>query len=170
LDRRSSIPLASAVVNIVWGTDRISTEHADVHGVVSADLPEGSYDVLVAASGYMSSLFRGIGVLEGQRVEVVRALIPGRGPGAQEQPSSAIGGMVVDRLEHPLSNIIVQATSSEHNYTVRSDRHGCYVLNNVVPGAYEVIWRNGDRALLKESIEIDKPHVLVRRDVRLLYL
>jgi hypothetical protein len=170
LDRRSSIPLASAVANIVWDNARVTTEHADIRGNIAVNLPQGSYDVLVVAAGYMSSLFRGIGVLDGQRVEVIRGLSPGQGPGDQEKPASAIGGMVLDRLEHPIANIIVQATSGQHNYTVRSDRHGCYVIHNVIPGTYEIVWRAGDRALFKEEIPVPKAGQLIRYDARLRYL
>lgn len=169
LDRRSSIPLASAGVNIVWGGDRLTTEHADLHGRVAVDLPEGAYDVLIAAQGYMSSLFRGIGVLEGARVELSRALVPGEGH-AEEEPAGAIGGFVLDRLNRPVMNIIVQASSDHNNYTVRSDKQGVYVLHNVIPNTYEVIWRAGDRALLKQNVVVESARQLVRVDAQLLYL
>jgi hypothetical protein len=169
VDRRSAIPIGSAVVNIAWDSNRLTTEHADVHGRVSVELPEGAYDVMVAADGYNAALFRGIGVLEGQRVELIRALSVGNGR-LEEKPSGAIGGTCVDRLEQPISNIIVQATSGALNYTVRTDKHGCYMLNGVEPGTYSVTFRTGDRAVLSQQLTIARPRQLIRYDARLLFV
>jgi len=169
LDRRSSIPLATAVVNLL-SHDRLTTAQADVHGKISLDLPEGSYDLMVAAKGYMSALFRGLGVVDGRRVEVIRGLDPGGGRSIEELPAGSIGGLIIDRLDQPVTNIIVQAASAQNNYTTRSDKTGCYVLNNVIPGEYEIVWRAGDRALNTEKLKLGGPRLLLRHDVRLIYL
>ena len=169
IDRRSSIPLGSAVINVVRDEAHLTTEHADVHGRVSVDLPEGAFDVMVSAGGYVASLFRGVGVLAGQRVEIVRALGAGEGR-VEEPPAGAIGGRCLDRLDQPLANIIVQAMSDTLNYTVRSDKHGCYMLNGVQPGKYRVTWRSGDRALLTQEMKVERPRQFIRFDAQLLFL
>lgn len=168
VDRRSAVPLAAVVVNVVRDATHLITEHTDVHGRVSVDLPEGAYDVMILAGGYTSTLLRGVGVLDGQRVEVIRGLTPGNGR-VEEKPAGAIGGIVTDRLGHAIMNIIVQAMGEGANYTVRTDKHGCYVLSGLLPGKYRVMWRAGDRALMNEDISVTRPRELVRKDVQLLY-
>lgn len=168
VDRRSSVPLTSVVVNIVVDATHLLTEHTDVRGRVSADLAEGAYDVMIMHGGYTATLIRGVGVLDGHRVELVRGLEPGNGK-LEEKPAGAIGGICYDRLSQPLMNIIVQASAEGHSYTVRSDKQGCYMLNGLQPGKYHVTWRTADRALMTDDIEIGRPRQLVRKDVHLLY-
>jgi hypothetical protein len=168
VDRRSSVPLTSVVVNIVLDATHLRTEHTDVRGRVSVDLPEGAYDIMLLAGGYTSTLIRGVGVLEGQRVELIRGLEVGDGR-VEEKPAGAIGGVCYDRLSQPLMNIIVQAAADGLSFTVRSDRHGCYMLNGLPPAKYRVTWRTADRALMTDTIELAKPRELVRKDVHLLY-
>ena len=168
VDRRSSVPLTSVVINIVLDAKRLMTEHTDVHGRVSVDLPEGAYDVMILAGGYTSTLIRGVGVLEGHRVDLIRGLAPGNGK-LEEKPAGAIGGVCVDRLSQPLMNIIVQANAEGLSYTVRSDRKGCYMLNGLPPAKYKVVWRTADRALMTADIDLLRPRQLVRKDVQLLY-
>jgi hypothetical protein len=160
--------LTSVVVNIVLDAMRLLTEHTDVRGRVSVDLPEGAYDIMVIAGGYTSTLMRGIGVLEGQRVELIRGLTAGDGR-VEEKPAGAIGGVCYDRLSQPLMNIIVQANADGLSFTVRTDRHGCYMLNGLPPGKYRVTWRAADRALMSDEIDLPKARELVRKDVHLLY-
>ena len=168
VDRRSSVPLASVVVNIVLDPSHLRTEHTDVRGRISVDLPQGAYDVMILAGGYTATLMRGVGVLDGQRVELIRGLSPGNGR-LEEKPAGAIGGICHDRLSQPLMNIIVQAAADGQSYTVRTDRKGCYMLNGLVPGTYRLTWRTADRALLTEEVELSHPRQLMRKDVRLLY-
>lgn len=156
------------MVNIVRDASHLITEHTDVHGRVSIDLPQGAYDIMVLAGGYTSMLMRGVGVLDGQRVELIRGLTPGDGR-VEEKPAGAIGGICLDRLKHPIMNVIVQAMGEGVSYTVRSDKHGCYVLSGLLPGTYRVVWRTGDRALMTEDITLSRPRELVRKDVNLLY-
>ncbi|MBV8424023.1 MAG: carboxypeptidase regulatory-like domain-containing protein [Candidatus Eremiobacteraeota bacterium] len=156
------------VINIVRDASHLITEHTDVHGRVSVDLPQGAYDVMILAGGYTSTLLRGVGVLDGQRVELIRGLTPGDGR-VEEKPAGAIGGICLDRLGHPIMNVIVQAMGDGQNYTVRSDKKGCYVLSGLRPGKYRIVWRTGDRALMTEDINLEHPRELVRKDVALLY-
>jgi|SRR5579872_1258509 len=167
VDRRSAIPITGVVVNILHDT-QLLTEQTDVRGRISVDIPEGAYDVMIQASGYTPTLLRGVGVLGGQRVEMLRALSPGADR-LEEAPAGAIGGVCTDRLDHPLANVIVQATAKGQSYTVRSDKRGCYMLGGLPPATYTVIWRTGDRALQTEEIEVSTPRELIRKDVRLLY-
>ena len=167
VDRRSAIPITGVIVNIVCDA-HLLTEHTDVHGRISVDIPEGAYDVMIQASGYTPTLLRGVGVLGGQRVEMLRALSPGN-ERLEEAPAGAIGGVCSDRLDRPLVNVIVQATAKGQSFTVRSDKRGCYMLAGLPPATYTVMWRTGDRALQTEEIEISGPGELVRKDVRLLY-
>jgi hypothetical protein len=168
VDRRSAVPISSVVINIVRDATHLITEHTDIRGRVSVDLPEGAYDIMIMAGGYTSTLLRGVGVLDGQRVELIRGLTPGNDR-VEEKPAGAIGGVCLDRLGHPIMNIIVQAAGEGVSYTVRTDRHGCYVLSGLLPAKYRVVWRSGDRALMTDDISVSKPRELVRKDVRLLY-
>jgi hypothetical protein len=156
------------VINIVRDASHLITEHTDVRGRVSIDLPQGAYDVMIMAGGYTSTLLRGVGVLDGQRVELIRGLSPGSDR-VEEKPAGAIGGVCLDRLGHPIMNIIVQAATEGLSYTVRTDKHGCYVLSGLQPSTYRVTWRSGDRALMTEDISVPRPRELIRKDVRLLY-
>ena len=167
VDRRSAIPITGVIVNILC-EEHLLTEHTDVHGRISVDIPQGAYDVMIQARGYTPTLLRGVGVLGGQRVEMLRALSPGN-ECLEEAPAGAIGGVCWDRLDRPLVNVIVQASSRGQSFTVRSDKRGCYMLGGLPPATYTVIWRTGDRALHTEDIEIATPRKLVRKDVRLLY-
>jgi hypothetical protein len=158
----------SVVVNIVLDATHLMTEHTDSRGRVSVDLPQGAYDVMILAGGYTSTLVRGVGVLEGQRVELIRGLTPGNGK-LEEKPAGAIGGVCYDRLSQPIMNVIVQAAAEGLNYTVRSDKKGCYMLNGLPPASYQITWRTGDRALMTEQVELSRARELVRKDVHLLY-
>jgi hypothetical protein len=167
VDRRSAIPITSVVVNVI-GDSHLVTEQTDVRGSIAFDLPEGAYDVMIFAAGYTPTLLRGIGVLSGQRVELIRALSPGD-ERLEDPPAGAIGGTCLDRVDRPLANIIVLATAKGMSCTARTDKHGCYMLSSLPPDVYRVTWRAGDRALLTEEIEVERPGQLVRKDVRLLY-
>ncbi|MGH7714808.1 MAG: hypothetical protein ACREML_02315, partial [Vulcanimicrobiaceae bacterium] len=58
VDRRSAVPIASVVINIVRDATHLITEHTDIRGRISIDLPEGAYDVMIMAGGYTSTLLR----------------------------------------------------------------------------------------------------------------
>ena len=96
LDRRSSVPLAGARINCVWRGGRVSRLDADARGNFQTTLPQGVYDLVISAQGYLSLLVRGIGVLGGYNQHLTRGLIPGEGQTAEGEPATAIGGFVTD--------------------------------------------------------------------------
>jgi Carboxypeptidase regulatory-like domain len=169
LDRRSSAPVAGARVTCVWRDERVSVLKADARGAFAAEVPEGVYDLVVSARGYLSLFVRGVGVLGGYEQELVRGLVPGEGQAPEGEPCTALAGYVRDRVGRVASGVAIHLNADRHaaTYTTRTDRHGAYVLHGVLPGMYDLVVRSGDRALVHEYVAIAHVKELVRRDVRL---
>ena len=148
---------------------------ADDKGQIDMDLPEGSYDLVISAQGYLSMLLRGIGVLGGHRTDVLRGLVPGEGHGEDEPASTAVGGFIKDRLGHPLPNLLIQAvtrttsiTETGKVYAARTDKQGGYVIHGIGYGHYELVVRAAERFLTKEALEVMDNKHFVRKDVQLM--
>jgi hypothetical protein len=170
LDRRSSVPVAGARVTCVWRDERVSVLNADGRGTFVAHLPEGVYDLVVSARGYLSLFVRGVGVLGGYHQPVVRGLIPGEGQTPEGEPSTAVAGYVRDRVGRgvPDASVHVNEERNAASYTTRTDAHGAYVLHGVLPGMYDLVIRAGDRALVREHLAIAHVKELIRRDLRVI--
>jgi len=170
LDRRSSVPLAGARINCVWRGGRVSRLDADARGNFRTTLPQGVYDLVISAQGYLSLLVRGIGVLGGYNQHLTRGLIPGEGQTAEGEPATAIGGFVTDRLGRAVGNVTIHANSESGSnaYTTRTDKTGAYVLHGVVPDMYDLTARSMDRLLIKEHVPISHVRNFVRMDLRLI--
>jgi hypothetical protein len=172
LDRRSSVPLGGARVTCVWRNERVSALDADEAGRFTAELPEGVYDLVISARGYLSLFVRGIGVLAGYQQTIVRGLIPGEGQPLDGEPSTAIAGFVRDRvgLAVPNASIYVNGENGGTSYTTRTDSAGAYVVHGVVPGSYDLAVRAGDRTLAHQHVPIAHVKSLVRTDLRIIQL
>ncbi|GAC1421641.1 MAG: hypothetical protein NVSMB5_14920 [Candidatus Velthaea sp.] len=169
LDRRSSVPLSGARITCVWRDNHISRLDADMRGNFTAELPQGVYDLVISARGYLSLLVRGIGVLGGYRQTLTRALVPGEGEDPEGLPSTAIGGFITDRVNRSVGNVTVSAMREDGNasYTTRTDRSGAYILHGVVPGMYDLSVRAMERTLAREHVPIAHVKSFVRIDLRL---
>jgi hypothetical protein len=172
LDRRSSVPLIGARITCVGHGNRVTRYDADRSGSFSAKLPQGTYDLVISARGYLSLLIRGIGVLGGHEQTLIRALIPGQGDQPQCDPATAIGGYITDRFARALSNLTVKITSEsgQHAYTTRTDREGAYVVNSVTPDMYDLAVSIQERRIARELVPIASHKDFVRLDLRLLQL
>ncbi len=172
LDRRSSVPLAGAQINCVWRDARVSWLEADKRGNFSAELPQGVYDLVISARGYLSLLVRGVGVLAGYRQTLTRGLIPGEGQSPHGEPATAVGGYVTDRLGRPVPNVTIQLNAEDGTqaYTTRTDRSGAYMLHGVVPHMYDLSVRAGERTVLRDHVPIAHAKNFVRLDPSLLHL
>jgi len=170
LDRRSSVPLALAQVTIVWRTSKISIIEADKQGQFRLDLPEGVYDLVISARGYLSLFVRGLGILAGHEQQIMRALIPGVGQAPADEPATAIGGYVVDRLGRAVANITVNAHGERATYTTRTDRQGAYVLHGVIPEMYDITFKAHERPILIEHVLVPNAKEFLRHDSRLVNL
>jgi hypothetical protein len=176
IDRRSSFPLAAAQLMCVWANQRMSSISTSDKGRATLELPEGAYDVVISAKGYLSMLIRGVGVLAGHKTEIMRGLVPGAGRGEDESPSTAVGGYVRDRLGHPLPNVLVQAIfqtrssiDSTKTYAAPTEKDGAYVLHGVGNGSYELVLRSAERTMTKEQISVPDVKHFVRKDIVLLH-
>ncbi|MDB5041293.1 MAG: Carboxypeptidase regulatory-like domain [Candidatus Eremiobacteraeota bacterium] len=172
LDRRSSVPLAGARVTCIWRDERVSVLNADEQGSFTSELPEGVYDLVISARGYLSLFVRGVGVLAGYRQSLVRGLIPGEGQPLDGEPSTAIAGFVRDRigLAVPNATIHLNAENGGAAYTTSTDKEGAYVVHGVIPGSYDLAVRSGDRTLAHQHIPIAHVKTLVRTDLRIIQL
>jgi len=172
LDRRSSVRLGGARVTCIWRDERVSVLSSDEHGTFIAQLPQGVYDLVISARGYLSLFVRGVGVLGGYHQAIVRGLIPGEGQALEGEPSTAIAGYVRDRVGRTVPNVAIHVNGEEHAtaYTTHTDRDGAYVLHGVVPGMYDLVVRSGERTLSREHVAIAHVKDLVRRDLRLIQL
>jgi Carboxypeptidase regulatory-like domain len=172
LDRRSSVPVRGARVTCVWRDERVSVLSADERGASFAQLPQGVYDLVISARGYLSLFVRGIGVLGGYHQTIVRGLVPGEGRAPEGEPSTAIAGYVCDRIGRTVPDVAIHV-NGENNasaYTTSTDRSGAYVLHGVVPGMYDLVVRRGERTLTHQDVAIAHVKDLVRRDLRLVQL
>lgn len=168
LDRRSSHPLAETRLSVVGHDGSATFGKTSAAGEFAFKLPEGVYDLAISARGYLSLLIRGLGVLSGHRVEIVRALVPGdAGAEPPGEVSTAIAGYVIDRLGSALQNVVVELRSDAHKQNTRTEKNGAYVFHTVPLGEYDIFFRAGDRALEKVPIAIPSTKTLMRIDKRL---
>ena len=168
LDRRSSHPLAEARLSVVGHDGRATFGKTNAQGEFALKLPEGVYDLAISARGYLSMLIRGLGVLSGHRVEIVRAMVPGdAGSEPPSDVSTAIAGYVTDRLGSALQHVVVELRSEAHKQNTRTEKNGAYVFHTVPIGEYDIFFRAGDRALEKVPVAIPTTKILARVDKRL---
>jgi hypothetical protein len=169
LDRRSSMPLAAARIMCVGRDRRVARLDTDEHGNFRAHLPQGVYDLVISANGYLSLLVRGVGVLADYQHVVTRGLVPGEGEFAESEPATAIGGYVTDRIGRPVANVMMHANAENGSfaYTTRTDRRGAYVLHGVVPELYDLTVRSMERTLTREHVPIAHVNDFIRLDIRL---
>jgi hypothetical protein len=172
LDRRSSVPLAEARVMCAGRDGRVFRFDADQQGAFAAELPEGVYDLVISARGYLSLMVRGIGILARHHQTIVRGLIPGEGKGLEDAPATAVAGYVVDRVGRPVPNLAIHVNEERghHAFTTRTDRAGVYILHGVVPGMYDLIVRAGERTVDQRPLPIAGVKDLVRQDLRIVQL
>ncbi len=155
---------------------RISVFDADARGTFQAVLPEGVYDILVSARGYLSLTVRGVGVLARYTQDVTHGLIPGTGVALEAEPATAVAGYVVDRVGLPVPGASIhlnpaQARAGEGSaYTTRTDRQGVYVVNGVAPGMYDLAVRAAERTVALAHVPIAHVKELLRVDVRVVQL
>jgi len=175
IDRRSSFPLAGAQLMCVYPDQRMSSIIAKDDGRATLDLPEGAYDLVVSAKGYLSMLIRGVGVLAGAKTELMRGLVPGEGHGQDEPRSTAVGGYVRDTRGHPLPNLLVQAvfqtksvTDSGKTYAAHTDNHGAFLIHGIGNGQYEIVLRAAERLLARERLTVADVKHFVRHDITLI--
>lgn len=179
VDRRSSVPLSDARVTCVIGAGIVQVD-VDSRGEFRADFPQGVFDLIVSARGELSLTLRGIGVLAGHTQRIQRACIPGEDEVSDGEPASAIGGYLVDRLGHPLTDAAVTAIqvrppgeplyaqSSVRTYAAQTDRVGAFVIHNIKPGTYDVAVRTKQNTLSVERIAIPSHRVFHRHDLKLM--
>jgi hypothetical protein len=169
LDRRSSVPLCGARITCVGGNNRAIRFDADRFGRFTTTMPEGVYDLVISARGYLSLLVRGVGVLGGHRQLVTRALIPGDGDDCDQEPAGALGGYITDRFGRPVANVTIHISGKdgEAAYTTRSDREGAYLVHGVPPQSYDLTLCAMERRLAHEHVTIANPRDFIRLDMRL---
>lgn len=133
-------------------------------------MPQGVYDIVISARGYLSLLVRGIGVLAGHHQVMTRALIPGEDKDPESEPATALGGYVTDRLGRAVGNVTIQinAESGDTAYTTRTGRDGAYLLNGVIPQMYDLTVSALERRLARELVPIANAKEFVRCDLRLM--
>lgn len=180
LDRRSSAALGGAQVMCVGRGGRISVVDADQRGLFETVLPEGVYDLVVSARGYLSLTVRGVGVLAGYGQTVTHGLVPGSGVALDGEPATAVAGYVVDRVGLPVPGVAIHLNPAGtayparepagSAYTTRTDRQGVYVVNGVVPGMYDLAVRADERTVAFAHLPVAHVKNLVRVDLRVVQL
>jgi hypothetical protein len=108
LDRRSSVPLSGARITCVWRDNRISLLDSDPGGNFSAALPPGVYDLMISARGYLSLIVRGVGILPGHALHVVRALVPGEGTDLEAVPATGVVPDMYDLAVRAMERTLVR--------------------------------------------------------------
>jgi hypothetical protein len=139
---------------------RVARLDTDEHGNFRTKMPQGVYDLVISANGYLSLLVRGIGILANHQQILTRGLIPGEGEHAESEPATAIGGFITDR----------NGQNGRFAYTTRTDRSGAYILHGVIPEHYDLIVRAMDRTLAREQVPIAHVNDFIRLDIRLNHL
>jgi hypothetical protein len=172
LDRRSSVPLFGARITCVGRDSRITRFDADRSGRFTTTLPQGVYDLVISARGYLSLLVRGVGVLAGHHQTLTRALVPGQGEDPDHESATALGGYITDRFGRPVGNLTIHlaAERGDTAYTTRTDRDGAYLLNSVLPQMYDLTVSALERRLAREHVPISDAKDFVRFDVRLMQM
>ncbi len=172
LDRRSSAPLSGARITCVGRDNRVCLFDADRVGRFTTTLPEGVYDFVISARGYLSLLVRGVGVLGGHTQTMTRALVPGEGQNPECEPATALGGYVTDRFRRPVANVSIHINADRGDiaYTTRTDRDGAFLLHGILPHVYDLTIRANERRLAHELVPVANTKDFVRFDVRIMQL
>lgn len=172
LDRRSSVPLVGARITCVGRDNRIIRFDADRFGRFTGTLPQGTYDLVISARGYLSLLVRGVGVLAGHHQTVTRALVPGEGSDAEGAAATALGGYIRDRFGRPVSNVTIHLAAADGDtaHTTRTERDGAYLLHGIVPDVYDLTICAMERRLVREYVPIANPKEFIRIDLRLMQI
>jgi hypothetical protein len=172
LDRRSSVPLQGARITCIGRDNRITRFDADRFGRFDTTLPQGTYDLVVSAGGYLSLLVRGVGVLAGHHHSITRALVPGEGSGADVAAATALGGYICDRFGRPVGNVTIHlaAGGGDKTHTTRTERDGAYLLHGIVPDVYDLTICALERRLVREYVPIANPKEFIRIDLRLMQM
>jgi Carboxypeptidase regulatory-like domain len=172
LDRRSSVPLHGARITCIGRDNRVSRFDADRFGRFTTTMPQGVYDLVISARGYLSLIVRGVGVLGGHHQIVTRALIPGEGGDSEHEPAAALGGYITDRIGRPVANVAIHiaAEHGEIAYTTRTDRDGAYLLHGIVPQMYDLTVCAMERRLAHELVPVASAKEFVRLDLRVVQI
>jgi hypothetical protein len=172
LDRRSSVPLNGARITCIGRDQHVTGFDADRFGRFTTTLPQGVYDLVISARGYLSLIVRGVGVLAGHHQVVTRALVPGQGDDSESEPSTAVGGYITDRFGRAVNNVTVQISgdSADVAYTTRTGRDGAYLLHSVLPQVYNLTVRAMERRIANEPVAVVSANHFVRFDMRLVQL
>jgi protocatechuate 3,4-dioxygenase beta subunit len=155
---------------------RISVFDADARGTFQATLPEGVYDIVVSARGYLSLTVRGVGVLARYTQALTHGLVPGTGVPLDGEPATAVAGYVVDRVGLPVPGAAIHLNPTQARegagsaYTTRTDRQGVYVVNGVVPAMYDLAVRAAERTVAFAHVPIAHVKELLRVDLRVVQL
>ncbi len=170
VDRRSSVPLSDARITAVVSVGKLIQVDADSRGEFRADVPQGVYEFVISARGELALILRGIGILAGHTQYMTRAFVPGEEEPDDGAPSSAIGGYLIDRLNHPIITAAVTAlaVNGKHVYTAQTDQYGAFILHDVKPGDYNVVVRSTTNTISSERITIPAERHFYRHDLRLL--
>ena len=147
LDARSGPALERSVggarVTCVWRDQRVSMLSADEHGAFVAQLPQGVYDLVISARGYLSLFVRGVGVLGGIPPDAgARPRSRVRARRLEGEQATAIAGYVFDRIGRtvPGVSIYVEHRGSTPRRTPPAPTAKApYVLHGVVPGMYDLV-------------------------------
>jgi hypothetical protein len=109
----------------------------DARGEFRATFPEGVYELIISSRGELSLMLRGVGILAGHTQHLTRALTPGE-EAEEGLPSAAIGGYLVDRLNHPLVDAAITAIAHDgkQTYTAKSDTFGAFLIHAVQPARW----------------------------------
>ena len=136
----------------------------DEHGEVSLSLPEGVYDLVLHASGYVTVALRGIAVAAHANTTIIRALIIGASNPTIAPPASAIVGRVTNARGEGEAHATVQATSLLSTHMTHTDADGYYFFHGVVPATYTVTMHASDGGVVHERAVLLHPFVLTRAD------
>jgi hypothetical protein len=172
LDRRSSVALSGARITCVGRDNRITRHDADRLGRFTTKLPQGVYDLVISARGYLSLLVRGVGVLGGHDQVVTRALVPGEGNSAESEPATAIGGYITDRFGHAVANLTIRVNAEKGDiaYTTRTNAAGAYLLHGIIPETYDFTVCVMERRIARQIVPIAHVKDFIRLDLRLMQI
>ena len=142
--------------------------NTDESGEIWLSLPEGIYDVVLHARGYLTVALRGIAILAGGTSLMIRALVAGDGMPSVAPAAGAIAGRVLDENGEGEPNAMLQATSAVSTHITQTDPLGNYFFHALPPQEYTLTLRTHKGLTAKQRTVESRYFTLVRADFSIL--
>jgi hypothetical protein len=121
VDDQNNSPLSNAVISIPG----FGSYNTNASGDIVISMPSGAYSFTASKTGYINATQN---VTVNNNTALFFTLVQ----------TSTVNGFVNSTTGAPISNALIQLTSSSYNYSANSNANGAFSVSNVVPILYNI--------------------------------